>query len=70
MQSRGNSIDYTAGGNNQYTSTIHYGPFSSSNGHQYQSTAYTLPTGTLSDSFHTYGLYCMLHIQIPLKIQY
>lgn len=57
MESRGNSADYAAGGVNQFGSTLHWGPFYGADGWQQTHATYTIPTGDLSQGFHTYGLF-------------
>lgn len=58
MESRGNDASYAAGGCNQFSSTLHWGP--DWNEDQYTKThaSYTAPAGTdLTQGFHTYGLF-------------
>lgn len=56
MESRGNSPAYSPGGNNQFASTLHWGPDYSNNRYSLTHAVYNNPT-TLTDAFHTYGLY-------------
>lgn len=56
MESRGNDASYPAGGNNIFSSTLHWGPSWNMDPYLKTHATYTLPSGSLSDSFHTYGL--------------
>jgi beta-glucanase (GH16 family) len=55
VESRGNARGYPGGGVESFSSTLHWGPFWSSDGYLATHAAYTLPSGELSDGFHTYG---------------
>ena len=55
VESRGNSADYSSGGCNQFGSSLHYGPFWSSDGYLNSHATYTLPSGDLTEAFHVYG---------------
>jgi beta-glucanase (GH16 family) len=56
MESRGNDASYPAGGNNEFGSTLHWGPDWAHN--QYMKTHQTYThTESLTTDFHTYGLY-------------
>jgi len=57
MESRGNDASYPAGGNNKFASTLHWGPNWDNNQFTKTHAEYTLPTGSLSDDFHIYGLF-------------
>jgi hypothetical protein len=54
VESRGNSAGYAAGGCNTFGSTLHYGPFWPEDGYLNTHASYTLPTGDLTEAFHTY----------------
>ena len=56
MESRGNAPSYPAGGNNQYASTLHWGPDWANNKYTLTHAVYNSPTSLASD-FHIYGLY-------------
>jgi beta-glucanase (GH16 family) len=53
FESRGNNASYAAGGCNQFGSTLHFGPFWPEDGYLATHGNYTLPTGDLSQGFHT-----------------
>jgi len=55
MESRGNDASCSAGGNNKFASTLHWGPNWNQNGYPLTTKQYTHPN-SLSDGFHTYGL--------------
>lgn len=56
MESRGNDPSYPAGGNNQFASTLHWGPDALNNRYQLTHAVYNNPV-SLADGFHVYGLY-------------
>ena len=56
MESRGNDASYSAGGNNRFASTLHWGPDYSTNRYPMTHKEF-LYQGSLDDEFHTYGLY-------------
>ncbi|KAJ3191897.1 hypothetical protein HK101_007311 [Irineochytrium annulatum] len=56
MESRGNTASYAEGGNNQFGSTLHWGPDYFHNRYAQTHKTYTLPSGSFADSFHTFGL--------------
>ena len=56
MESRGNAPSYPAGGNNQFASTLHWGPDWANNKYQLTHAVYNNPTSLATD-FHIYGLY-------------
>ncbi|OMJ79348.1 hypothetical protein SteCoe_20641 [Stentor coeruleus] len=56
MESRGNSPNYNAGGNNQFASTLHWGPDWADNRYEMTHSVYNNPT-SLGDDYHIYGLY-------------
>mmetsp|Transcript_19459 Transcript_19459/g.19470 ORF Transcript_19459/g.19470 Transcript_19459/m.19470 type:complete len:314 (+) Transcript_19459:119-1060(+) len=56
MESRGNQPSYPAGGNNQFASTLHWGPDWANNKYPLTHKEYNNPT-SLADDFHIYGLY-------------
>ena len=55
MESRGNDASCTAGGNNVFASTLHWGPNYDANGWEQTHAEYTSAT-SLADDFHIYGL--------------
>ena len=55
MESRGNSCDGTAGGNDSFGSTLHWGPNYQFNMYE-KTTAQHKHTASLGDDFHLYGL--------------
>lgn len=59
MESRGNEgYPKSAGGGPQsFGSTLHWGPDWTSNQYNKTHATYSLPSGTLADDFHVYGLY-------------
>ena len=57
MESRGNSPGYSAGGCDVFTSTLHWGPSWDQNRYGLTHGEYKIPSGTLHDDFHIYGLY-------------
>lgn len=56
MESRGNARGYPAGGCESFSSTLHWGPYAAVDGWEQTHGTYTMPTGDLSQGFHTYGL--------------
>ncbi|KAJ3144668.1 hypothetical protein HK101_002623 [Irineochytrium annulatum] len=56
MESRGNAASYPSGGNNQFSSTLHWGPNYFLNRYAQTHKEFTLPSGSFADSFHTFGL--------------
>lgn len=57
MESRGNARGYPGGGREAFGSTLHYGPDYTQDAYLTAHAEYTMPTGDLSQDFHTYGLY-------------
>ena len=57
MESRGNDASYPAEGNNMFGSTLHFGPDYTQDAYMKAHESYTLPSGSLADDFHVYGLY-------------
>ena len=55
-ESRGNAASYAPGGRNTVGSTLHYGPYCCDDAYLTEHASYTLPSGDLSEGFHTYGL--------------
>jgi beta-glucanase (GH16 family) len=55
VESRGNARGYPGGGVESFSSTLHWGPFWPVDGSQATHASYTIPTGDLSEDFHTYG---------------
>lgn len=55
MESRGNDPSCSAGGNDHFSSTLHWGPSWDANGWPQTSGTHNHPE-SLSDDFHTYGL--------------
>jgi beta-glucanase (GH16 family) len=57
MESRGNDPSYSAGGNNCFGSTLHFGPFYPEDPYELtHAESCTTDGSTLNDDFHTYGL--------------
>jgi len=56
MESRGNAPSYTAGGVNQYGTTLHWGPFYGQDAYILTHSSYTLPSGDFSQNFHIFGM--------------
>jgi len=56
MESRGNPPNYPPGGDNMFGSTLHWGPFWQQNKWALTHEEYMIPSGTLADDFHIYGL--------------
>jgi hypothetical protein len=57
MESRGNDASYSAGGNNCFGSTLHFGPYYPDDPYQLTHGDYCTTDGkNLNDDFHTYGL--------------
>lgn len=56
MESRGNDVNYPAGGHNTFGSTLHWGPNYDQNRFNLTHADYKHPS-SLGDDFHTYGLY-------------
>ena len=58
MESRGNARGYQGGGGcESFSSTLHFGPGWPADGYLTAHQNYTLPSGDLSEAFHTYGFY-------------
>lgn len=57
MESRGNAPGYAPHGSDWFTSTLHWGPYWPQDPWQKTQGSYQIPQGSLSDSFHTYGLF-------------
>jgi hypothetical protein len=57
MESRGNKPGYPSGGYDSFGSTLHWGPSWDFNKYSKTHADFKIPTGTLADDFHTYGLY-------------
>eukprot|EP01088_Endostelium_zonatum_P000781 TRINITY_DN11035_c0_g1_i1.p1 TRINITY_DN11035_c0_g1~~TRINITY_DN11035_c0_g1_i1.p1 ORF type:complete len:367 (-),score=71.45 TRINITY_DN11035_c0_g1_i1:31-1092(-) len=55
VESRGNSPSYSAGGVNQFGSTLHWGPFFGSDQYLLTHQTKTLPSGDFSQNFHVFG---------------
>jgi beta-glucanase (GH16 family) len=55
MESRGN-VGYSAGGINQFCSTLHWGPGASIDPWPLTHGCYSLPAGDFADDFHVFGL--------------
>lgn len=56
VESRGNPASYSAGGNNCFGSTLHYGPYWPDDPYMTTHGDFCLKSGDLSQDFHTYGL--------------
>jgi beta-glucanase (GH16 family) len=56
LESRGNARGYPGGGCEHFGSTLHWGPFWPIDGYNSTTATYVLPSGTLADAFHTYGM--------------
>lgn len=56
VESRGNAAGYAAGGVDTFSSTMHWGPFWPQNGYLQTHAEHKLPTGDLSEGFHTFEL--------------
>lgn len=61
MESRGNNASYSPGGNNCFSSTLHFGPFYSADAYNLTHALYCTnitngSTSWLTEDFHTYGL--------------
>ena len=56
LESKGNARASPGGGCDAFSSTLHWGPFWPENGYLKTHADYTLPSGDLSQGFHTYGL--------------
>jgi len=56
IESRGNAGSYSAGGVNQFGSTLHWGPYPTADPYMKTHGVYTLPSGDLSEDFHIYGM--------------
>ena len=57
MESRGNAPGFSAGGCDTFATTLHWGPSYDFNRYDMTTNSYKIPTGTLHDDFHIYGLY-------------
>ena len=55
MESRGNDASCSAGGNDKFASTLHWGPNYDANRYDLTTEQYT-HLESLADDFHTYGL--------------
>jgi len=55
IESRGNDASYSAGGVNQYGTTLHWGPFWPEDAYALTHATYTLPSGDFSQEFHLFG---------------
>ncbi|RDW95070.1 hypothetical protein BP5796_00833 [Coleophoma crateriformis] len=56
MESRGNNYSYSLGGNNFFTSAMHWGPDSSNDGYKKTTNSRTASHSLFGDKFHKYGL--------------
>jgi beta-glucanase (GH16 family) len=56
MESRGNSPSYSAGGNNHFGSTLHWGALWNTDEWSYTTQGYTDSSNTLTSQWHIYGL--------------
>lgn len=56
MESRGNDASYPSGGVNCFGSTLHFGPYWPDDPYELTTKQYCLPSGTLNDDFHVFGL--------------
>lgn len=56
MESRGNAPGYPGGGYDTFASTLHWGPYFPEDPYTKTHAAYTDPTSSLADKFHTYTL--------------
>lgn len=57
MESRGNGPNYPAGGNNKYSSSLHWGADWSTNKYHLTTAEFSNGASSLADDFHIYGLY-------------